>query len=149
MTCPKPSSATLAPPEGVPATAWRMCGSPIEKALLAELARCPKVTIVVDQATLGRLAAGRIAVVPQARVSGGHLADFLVVCGDARLVVECDGAQFHSRRDDAARDRVLDRVMQRAGYRVYRFTGEEIWRNAAACAESIVEDILRFAAEVA
>jgi len=69
----------------------------------------------------------------------GYRADFLltvrlggVVLG--RLVVECDGHDFHERtKDQAARDRSRDRVMTLAGYKVMRFTGSEIHRDLMSC----------------
>lgn len=51
-----------------------------------------------------------------------------------RVVVECDGHDFHERtKEQAARDRSRDRAMVLAGYKVMRFTGSEIHRDLMKC----------------
>lgn len=62
---------------------------------------------------------------------------------DKKLVVECDGHEFHERtKEQAKRDRERDRRLQKAGYRVFRFTGSEIWRNAHKCAHEAIDWLL-------
>lgn len=62
---------------------------------------------------------------------------------DERLhyaVVECDGHDFHERtKEQAARDRSRDRRLQEAGYRVFRFTGAELYRDPLGCAREIFD----------
>lgn len=61
---------------------------------------------------------------------GVYFADFALT--DAvRLVVECDGAEFHT---DKVRDVRRDDVLRANGWRVMRFTGERIYKDPAACA---------------
>jgi hypothetical protein len=56
-----------------------------------------------------------------------------------RLIVECDGHDFHERtKEQAARDRERDRASQIAGMEIYRFTGSELWRNPLGCAEQVI-----------
>lgn len=56
----------------------------------------------------------------------------------SRLIVECDGHDFHERtKEQAAKDRSRDRDLQEQGYVVYRFTGSEIYRGAFGCARQI------------
>jgi very-short-patch-repair endonuclease len=62
--------------------------------------------------------------------------DFAFV--NASLAIECDGWQFHKRR--WLEDRCRDRLLLRSGWRVLRFAGAEIWKDAGACAEEI-EDV--------
>ena len=53
------------------------------------------------------------------------------------LVVEVDGHEFHERTKlQAARDRQRDRAMIAEGFRVVRFTGQEVYR-AAECADEV------------
>src|SRR5262245_34455764 len=41
-----------------------------------------------------------------------------------RIVVECDGHDYHEKTKwQASRDKRRDRILQRLGYRVFRFTG--------------------------
>lgn len=59
-----------------------------------------------------------------------------------RLVVECDGHDFHERtKDQARKDRSRDRRLQELGYTVYRFTGAELYGDPVKCAH----DVLRWA----
>lgn len=47
-------------------------------------------------------------------------------------IIECDGHDFHERtKEQAERDRSRDRRVQELGWRIYRFTGSELYRNAA------------------
>lgn len=96
-------------------------------------------------------------VIPQASI-GKYRVDFLIAVWDPLdaewadastvkydpdlwkfLVVECDGHDFHERtKEQAARDRRRDREMSLAGYRVFRFTGSELWRDPIKCATDVV-----------
>jgi very-short-patch-repair endonuclease len=61
-----------------------------------------------------------------------------------RLVVECDGHDYHERtKDQAARDRQRDRQMQSEGLKVFRFTGSELYRDAIKCAGEVVSELYR------
>jgi very-short-patch-repair endonuclease len=74
----------------------------------------------------------------------GWRVDFLVTSRSEkehkRLIVECDGHDFHERtKSQAAKDRSRDREFQRAGYTVFRFTGSEIWNAPCRCADQIID----------
>ncbi len=78
---------------------------------------------------------------PQAIV-GDYRVDFLLTptasgLTGRKIVVECDGHDFHERtKEQAERDRSRDRGLT-AGHTVLRFTGSEIYRNPRACAAQI------------
>lgn len=60
--------------------------------------------------------------------------------GWRRLIVECDGHNYHERtKEQAARDRARDREALLAGLEVFRFTGSEIYRDPWGCAAKIIE----------
>lgn len=87
----------------------------------------------------------RIIAWPQAPIENRKV-DFLFSAFDygkdkwRRLVVECDGHNFHERtKEQAARDRSKDRKATLAGYDCFRFTGSEIWRDPWGCAEQITD----------
>ncbi len=62
--------------------------------------------------------------------------------GTVRIVVECDGHDWHERtKEQAARDKARDRFLTSAGWRVLRFTGSEIHNDAIDCAEQVVSAI--------
>ena len=52
-----------------------------------------------------------------------------------KLVVECDGHEYHERtKEQAASDRSRDRKLTSLGFDVFRFTGSELWRDPWDCA---------------
>jgi very-short-patch-repair endonuclease len=84
---------------------------------------------------------------PQAQI-GDYRVDFLIHAVDnlkpapawRRLVVECDGHQFHERtKEQAAKDRSRDRWLVGKDYDVFRFTGSELWRDPWGCAEQVLD----------
>ena len=137
--------------------------SPIEKifltALYAQLrfGQCEHDTMFIpkDDAHLERLFKIKecrmgLIVKPQAHVAGWRV-DYLIHAYDngyfskkpdtwMKLIVECDGHNFHERtKGQAARDRSRDRDAQALGIPVYRFTGSEIWKDPYGCAWSVIE----------
>jgi len=63
---------------------------------------------------------------------------------DLRVVIECDGHDFHERtKEQAARDKSRDRALQAAGFRVLRFTGSEIYRDRKKCAEQVISMVMK------
>lgn len=83
---------------------------------------------------------GSVLVQPQATWKEYRF-DFLIIArfgpppaGTIRIVVECDGHDFHERtKEQAAHDRSRDRALTAAGFKVFRFTGSEIFRGAEKC----------------
>lgn len=60
--------------------------------------------------------------------------------GWERLIVECDGHDFHERtKEQAARDRERDRSAQLAGIEIFRFTGSELWKDPLGCAGQVIK----------
>lgn len=56
--------------------------------------------------------------------------------GEFRLAIECDGHENHDRtKQQAAYDRARDRELLREKVITIRFTGSEIYHDAARCAE--------------
>ena len=70
-------------------------------------------------------------VYPPAQVQiGAYRVDFLI----RDLVVECDGHDYHSTKEQKAADAKRDRELMAQGYRVCRFTGRELHADPGACA---------------
>jgi hypothetical protein len=61
--------------------------------------------------------------------------DFLLK--DARLIIELDGHEYHSTKEQLEKDAIRQRYLSRAGYTVIRFTGREINRSAADCVSEV------------
>lgn len=56
-----------------------------------------------------------------------------------KMIVECDGHSFHERtKEQAKRDKERDRLFQKHGYAVLRFTGSEIVKDPVKCAEEVL-----------
>jgi hypothetical protein len=72
--------------------------------------------------------------------------DFVLFSGvqrDVRLVVELDGHDFHERTpEQAERDKSKDRLLQKYGWRVLRFTGREVLRDPVKCVEEAKQSLL-------
>lgn len=79
---------------------------------------------------------------------GRFRADIVLVArlGAPRIVVECDGAEFHK---NIKRDVTRTSVIERHGYRVLRVTGSEIHNNPLARAKWLMQEagFLKFARE--
>ncbi|NHF68434.1 endonuclease domain-containing protein [Xanthomonas hortorum] len=56
---------------------------------------------------------------------------------DARLIIELDGHDFHSTREQLEKDAVRQRYLTRAGYTIVRFTGREINKSAEDCVAEV------------
>jgi very-short-patch-repair endonuclease len=78
------------------------------------------------------------AFVTQQAAVGPFRADILVTHGGRSLVVECDGAAFHSvTKEQVERDKRRDRYCAARGICVMRFSGAEIHRDPRGCAAEV------------
>lgn len=85
---------------------------------------------------------------PQVQTAGWRV-DFVIYfpayslddpCRLRRLLIECDGHDFHERtKEQAARDRARDRLAQYGGDPIFRFTGSEIWNAPYDCADEVLQ----------
>lgn len=79
---------------------------------------------------------------------GPYRADFTLMGCAAKVVVECDGHDFHEKtKEQAARDKKRDRYMTEAGYKVLRFAGSEIYSNPFECARQALRLAAGYALE--
>lgn len=62
-----------------------------------------------------------------------------MVWSSHRLVVEIDGTTVHGRRGDDERDLARDAALAKAGWRVVRFSSEDVWNGR----EEVVSQIAR------
>lgn len=82
----------------------------------------------------------------QAKVAG-YKVDFMLwfIHGSKAhgVAVECDGHAFHEKtKEQAAKDKLRDREILKAGFPVMRFSGSEIYKDAGHCADQ-VSDVLK------
>jgi very-short-patch-repair endonuclease len=83
----------------------------------------------------------------QAEIKDVGYVDFVVSTSfgakTLRIVVECDGHQWHEKEPwQASRDRRRDRVLQRRGYCVFRFTGSDIFHDPCGCAREVIDTLI-------
>jgi len=104
------------------------CESPIEQ-LFASALGLVMVTIPADQ---------RPTLETQVSISK-YRADIVLTGphGAPRIVVECDGADFHR---DTGKDAKRTAEIERHGYRVLRVTGSEIHHNPLARAKVLLRE---------
>lgn len=61
---------------------------------------------------------------------------------DLRLVVECDGHEFHQKtKEQASHDYERENILKLSGYDVIRFTGTQIYKDRCGCADKVIEYI--------
>ena len=118
------------------------CDSPIEKILFLCLWDLKREWEV-------KIGAGYLSIVPQYDFEldgNGYRADFFIHDAghplDIKMIVECDGHDFHEKtKEQAQNDKRRDRLFDRHGYKVLRFTGREIYSDPFKYAKEIWERV--------
>lgn len=129
-------------------TAKSRCESPIEEMLISAVICDPRI----NGGTVPKILAEKdkfeghepLLICPQ-RWIGSHRADFAIVHQKywRRLVIECDGFEYHDRNVQMAqRDKARDRAFLIKGWPVMRFTGTEINRRIDVCLDDILGYLL-------
>jgi very-short-patch-repair endonuclease len=65
-----------------------------------------------------------------------------LLCSDAHLAIELDGAQHLESTDAYRRDRRKDQLLQQNGYFVLRFLAEDIGKNLDTVLDTIQRTLL-------
>jgi hypothetical protein len=65
-----------------------------------------------------------------------------------KLIVECDGFQYHSKRQAFTADRARDRTLQDKGFQILRFSGDEISHTCSEKVEELRDYLLSREAEL-
>ena len=63
---------------------------------------------------------------------------------ELKIVVECDGFDYHSDREKFTSDRKRDRALQAKGYQILRYSGTEIYRNPAGVTADLAQHLWEF-----
>lgn len=62
-------------------------------------------------------------------------------CVRDRIVIECDGHDFHEKTKwQAQKDKQRDIGIQLNGFKVFRFTGSEIWQTNGSCVVKALQE---------
>lgn len=59
-----------------------------------------------------------------------------------KLIIECDGHDFHSTKEQIKHDNERDMAFRKAGYEVIHFSGSQIYENPFKCANETIDYIL-------
>lgn len=78
----------------------------------------------------------KIAHKPQVKL-GRHYVDFLIEGDNKKLIVECDGRDYHNPHKDKERDNELAKF----GIKILRLSGSEIYYNPDKCIEKIINSL--------
>jgi len=97
-------------------------------------------TTTIEDLIYAELERRGVTYVKQQVVDGLYVVDALVP--GARLVIECDGAYWHSRPGAAERDRKKDRYLNSRGYKIFRFLESAIRADVQACVQKIVDALV-------
>lgn len=149
-----------------------LCESPIERKMAIALAYAPWPVVSWGTAqTVGSLAAAalcslmqgedegiearlsairpQVTIEPQAKI-GRYRADFLVLAKlkpesePIKIIVECDGAEFHQTVEQRKRDWVRQSELEDRGYLVIRFSGSQIHYDSRLCADLVIKAMQEF-----
>lgn len=69
---------------------------------------------------------------------GAYRLDMVVVCGDKKMAIECDGERYHSGEDKIREDMERQTILERLGWRFIRIRGSEYYRNPKKTMERVV-----------
>jgi very-short-patch-repair endonuclease len=92
-------------------------------------------------------------VCPQVSIAG-YRVDFFAAyqnCSDrvGGLIVEIDGHEFHEKtKDQVSRDKSRERALQAEGYRVFRYSGSDVWRSPFECADEVLQTLIGAIGEI-
>jgi very-short-patch-repair endonuclease len=109
------------------------------KNLLARLPRMresPAINSPIEQRMQDALMGAGIGFTTQSLLLEKYLVDIEI--HQAPIVIEADGSQ-HTLRIQKAKDAERDAALTAAGYRVFRFTGSEINRDACDCVQRVID----------
>ena len=64
------------------------------------------------------------------------------------LVIECDGHDFHEKtKAQASKDKERDRILQKCGYPVFRYSGSVIYKDPTRCANECLDYLWKVAGD--
>lgn len=110
--------------------------SPDRYALLKEFARVNRKNMTLAESVMWQLLRANVMGHKFLRqhIIGDYIVDF--VCRDDGLIVEVDGA-YHAEHEQQKADEIRTRDLEAMGFRVIRFSNEEVLYDT----ESVVQEI--------
>ena len=104
--------------------------SPIERLLLEafDMIRTKDLNTIYDY-----------YLIPQVEI-GKYRVDFELINPYKKIVVECDGYDFHQKtKEQVKKDNQRERDLKKLGYEVVRFSGSEIFEDAEKCVKDLID----------
>lgn len=96
-----------------------------------------------EKAVIRDLVSRNYHIVPQWE-AGAYRIDIVVLSGDKKIAVECDGDRFHSGEEKLIADLERQAVLERLGWRFIRIRGSEYYRNPAGTMERVVSQLSEY-----
>jgi len=86
-----------------------------------------------------RAALGRIRGLVSEYEVGSYYIDFAIP--HLHIAIELDGHDYHKTKAQRTNDARRERFLEREGWRVIRFTGSEVYRDARYCVNEVLDFI--------
>ena len=94
---------------------------------------------LAEQVLWNHIRAGQLGVkVLRQHIIGDYIVDFLIP--DVSLIIEVDGA-YHTECEQMQEDKQREETLDRMGYRLIRFTNEEVLYDTDNVLETIIKEI--------
>lgn len=72
---------------------------------------------------------------------GAYRLDMVVICGNKRVAIECDGERYHSGEEKIREDMERQTILERLGWRFIRIRGSEYYRNPEAAMQRMIKEL--------
>lgn len=78
---------------------------------------------------------------------GSYRLDMVVVCGDKKVAIECDGERYHSGEAKIREDMERQTILERLGWKFIRIRGSEYYSNPDRTMERVGSELLKLGIE--
>ena len=75
---------------------------------------------------------------------GAYRLDMVVLCGNNKVAIECDGERWHSGEAKIREDMERQTILERLGWRFIRIRGSEYYRYPEKTIERVISDLTNF-----
>ena len=75
---------------------------------------------------------------------GAYRLDMVALCGEKKVVIECDGERWHSGEEKIREDMERQCILERSGWRFIRIRGSEYFRDPEKTIERVLTELSSF-----
>ena len=72
---------------------------------------------------------------------GSYRLDIVVVCGNKKVAIECDGERWHSGEEKIREDMERQTILERLGWKFIRIRGSEFYRDSEKAIERVINEL--------